>query len=124
MKTYGAQRATTSTYQLAEGPVWDAVNDRLLWVDISNGDVHEGRLTPDGIDPTASHHVDCTVGAVATARGRELLVAGHHAVYLMDADGVLTELVAPHRGFGASSLQRRQVRCRRPLPRRHPRSGR
>ena len=104
MKTYGAQRATTSTYQLAEGPVWDAVNDRLLWVDISNGDVHEGRLTPDGIDPTASHHVDCTVGAVATARGRELLVAGHHAVYLMDADGVLTELARPiadseHRRF-------------------------
>lgn len=90
MKHYVAQRATTTTYQLAEGPVWDAANDRLLWVDITAGDVHEGRLRSDAVEPVNVHHVDTTVGAVALAEGRSLLVAGHHVVYLLADDGTLT----------------------------------
>ena len=90
MKEVVAQRAVASTYALAEGPVWDAVNDRLLWVDITAGDVHEGRLRGDTIEPAAARHIDRTVGAVALADGRDLLVAGHHAVYLVSEDGPLT----------------------------------
>jgi sugar lactone lactonase YvrE len=89
MKEYVAQPATASAYQLGEGPVWDAANDRLLWVDITAGDVHEGRLRGDTIEPIACRHIDSTVGAVALAEDHGLLVAGHQAVYLVNEDGEL-----------------------------------
>lgn len=87
MKTYDAVCATSQTYELAEGPVWDRAGARLLWVDIPAGNVHEGLLEGESITPTETHHVDLTVGAVASAPGG-LLVAGHHDVWLVDESGI------------------------------------
>lgn len=87
MKKYDAHCATSQTYELAEGPVWDASLTRLLWVDIPAGNVHVGLLEGECITPTGTHHVDLTVGAVASAPGG-LLVAGHHHVWLVDDAGI------------------------------------
>ncbi len=39
--------ATDEVFQLAEGPVWDAARQRLLWVDILGGAVLAGVLDGD-----------------------------------------------------------------------------
>jgi sugar lactone lactonase YvrE len=92
MKTYGTQRATDERYLLAEGPVWDHISDRVLWVDIPAGDVHVGELVGDRVMPTAAWHVDDTVGAVAVAADGGLLVAAHQRVIHLDGEGAMTEI--------------------------------
>ncbi len=92
MKKYVAQCATDRTYQLAEGPLWDHLQKRVLWVDIPTGNVHEGELRGQTVHPTRTRHVDSTVGAVAVATDGGLIVAGHQAVYRIDAAGVSTEI--------------------------------
>ena len=92
METFTARRATEQRYRLAEGPVWDGVGNRVLWVDIPDGAVHVGELHDGSIVPTAAHHVDTTVGAVAVAADGALLVAGHRNVHLLSASGVATEV--------------------------------
>lgn len=87
-----AQCATDERYHLAEGPVWDGANQRLLWVDIPHGNVLVGELVGRRIRVIDQFHVDITVGAVAVAAGRNVLVAGHHAVYLRTEIGTLTEV--------------------------------
>jgi sugar lactone lactonase YvrE len=57
---------------LAEGPVWDAASQTLLWVDIMAGDVH--RLDPASGEDTVTH-VDTAVGAVASRRAGGLILA-------------------------------------------------
>lgn len=88
-----AQCATDERYQLAEGPVWDSANQRLLWVDIPHGNVLVGELDGLRIRVVDQFHVDTTVGAVAVAAGRDVLVAGHQSVYLRTGNGTLTEVV-------------------------------
>ena len=39
-----ADPASSASYGLAEGPVWDAGRERLLWVNVNAGAVHPGRL--------------------------------------------------------------------------------
>jgi sugar lactone lactonase YvrE len=50
--------------RLGEGPVWDAVSERLLWIDLLEGIVHR-------FDPTTgtdvNMHLDQAVGFVAPA---------------------------------------------------------
>ncbi|MET0863522.1 MAG: SMP-30/gluconolactonase/LRE family protein [Nakamurella sp.] len=67
--------ASTTAYQLAEGPVWDAALERVLWVDISAGRVHEGVFADGVLTPTRQHDFASTVGAVVAARDGSLLVA-------------------------------------------------
>ena len=94
MRTFIARCATEQRYRLAEGPVWDGVGDRVLWVDIPAGAVHVGRLRDGVVVPTTVHHVDTTVGAVAVASDGALLVAGHHSVHMLSASGVVTEVAS------------------------------
>jgi len=68
--------ATGESFRLGEGPFWDAPRDRLLWVDVDAGTVHEGRLDGDRVAVTASQRRDRTVGAVVCSAAGELLVAG------------------------------------------------
>ncbi len=79
--------ATNGTYQLAEGPLWDAARQRLLWVDIVGGIVLEGALDEDRIAVIRQHHFDQMVGAVATAADGTLLVAAQQRLIIVRPDG-------------------------------------
>jgi sugar lactone lactonase YvrE len=83
--------ATAETFQLAEGPVWDAARRRLLWVDIHAGLVLEGSLEATSgdirITVTRRHAFDCMVGAVVAADDGTLLVAAQEHLVALDPDG-------------------------------------
>ena len=87
MTHYRARRATTETYELAEGPVWDAQRERLLWVDILAGAVLTGRLDDDGITVTGSRVFGEPVGAVLPAQDGRLAVVGRDRILLAGGDG-------------------------------------
>lgn len=84
--------ASDTGWFLGEGPVWDAARQRLLWVDVEAGDVHEGRLLGDRVEPVRSWSFERTVGAVAVAASGELLVAERETLTRVDADGRRTPL--------------------------------
>ena len=75
------------TYVLAEGPVWDAPRERLLWVDIQRGLVLEGALEGDVLRETARHAFDGTVGAVAVAADGTLLVGAQEGLVVVPPHG-------------------------------------
>jgi sugar lactone lactonase YvrE len=79
--------ASQDVHGLAEGPVWDAPRQRVLWVDVTAGVVHEGRLDGNRVVRTGSRTVDRTVGAVVCSRAGDLLVAGEHALVVVNAAG-------------------------------------
>ena len=85
--------ATSGTYQLAEGPLWDAARQRLLWVDILGGLVLEGTLDGDRIAVSRQHHFDQMVGAAVTAEDGTLLIAGKEHLIVMNPDGSRTDSV-------------------------------
>lgn len=91
---FTASPATVDGYELGEGPVWDPVRNRLLWVDIMTGTVYAGRFGParDRITVTGSWSFDTTVGAVAVAAGGDLLVAERHTLTRVDGTGTRTAL--------------------------------
>jgi sugar lactone lactonase YvrE len=71
-----AHPATTTGFELGEGPVWDPARDRLLWVDIVAGQVFAGRLEPDDtITLIDFWSFATTVGSVAISAAGDLLVA-------------------------------------------------
>jgi sugar lactone lactonase YvrE len=83
---FSARPASSSSYTLGEGPVWDEARSRLLWVDILGNTVHEGVI--DGsVVPTRSWAFDDTVGAVAVAADGSLLVAERHTLTAVALDG-------------------------------------
>ncbi|MFD4960178.1 SMP-30/gluconolactonase/LRE family protein [Microbacterium sp. NPDC058389] len=93
-----AQVATDERLFLGEGPTWDPVRERLLWVDIMAGVVHTGRLRDDGsIAPAERIALPDTAGAVAVAADGALVVAGTHRLHYVAPDGAISsgrELVA------------------------------
>lgn len=89
MTHYRARRATTETYELAEGPVWDAPRDRVLWVDILAGAVLTGRLDDGAITVTGSRTFGEPVGAVLPARDGRLAVVGRDRILLAGDDDTI-----------------------------------
>jgi sugar lactone lactonase YvrE len=89
--TGAAVPATTETFQLAEGPVWDTARHRLLWVDIPAGTVFEGALRDGGIGIDRRHRFDGTVGAVTVAEDGTLLVAAQEKLIFVGLDGSRTD---------------------------------
>ncbi|MEV0585263.1 SMP-30/gluconolactonase/LRE family protein [Nonomuraea sp. NPDC050310] len=89
-----ARPAAPDVHALGEGPVWDPARQRLLWVDIVAGVVHEGALdaATGEITPTARHTFGTTVGAVAVAEDGELIVAEQAVLTRVDLAGRRTEL--------------------------------
>jgi sugar lactone lactonase YvrE len=87
---FRAAPASPDTYTLAEGPVWDAERQRILWVDISEGHVHTGVLDGDLIEPREQFAFPRTVGTVACSAAGGLLVAGRRHLYTAAADGTTT----------------------------------
>jgi len=85
-----ARLATDVSLYLAEGPVWDGIRERILWVDIMSGTVYAGRLTTDGTVRVGERYdFPDTAGAVAVAETGELVVAGTHRLYFRSADGAI-----------------------------------
>lgn len=80
--------ATEESFYLGEGPLWDPVRARLLWVEIRSGTVLVGTLRDDGtIDIVDRAGVGDTAGAVAVSERGEWLVAGGHRLIVMNPDG-------------------------------------
>lgn len=72
---------------LGEGPIWDDVASRLLWVDIAEGLLYEGSLAGDRVEIRGRRAFGESVGAVALAHDGGLLVAGARRLHLIDAQG-------------------------------------
>lgn len=88
MSEPSVQVASERAYGLAEGPLWDAARERVVWVDIDAGEVHAGSLRDGVIDDDAPLvSFDETVGAVVCAQDGQLLVAGARDLYVVDIDG-------------------------------------
>jgi sugar lactone lactonase YvrE len=87
-----AEPASDDTYDLAEGPVWDAPRNRILWVDINVGHVMEGRLDGDRVVVDRTHRVEGSAGAVAVSEAGELLVAGTRGLHVIELDGSIRSL--------------------------------
>lgn len=88
MRILQAIPATPEPYDLAEGPVWDPVRQRLLWVDIRRGLVLSGDLDADGtVSAIASFEFDGTVSAIAITPDGDWIVAGASALLTCTKDG-------------------------------------
>src|SRR4051812_9228635 len=83
--------ATREAFRLAEGPRWDVVRARLLWVDILGGAVLEGSLDDGRIEVTGRHAFDGMVGAVAVGDDGTLLVAAQERLVVVRPDGSRTD---------------------------------
>ena len=84
--------ATEESFDLAEGPVWDPIRERLLWVDIRRGTVLVGELHDDGTisieDRVATPGM---VGAVAVSRAGDWILAGRRSILTRSPSGRLSE---------------------------------
>ena len=85
IQSYSATPVSPESYALGEGPVWDPVRERLLWVDIPRGRVYAGRLDPFRV--TEEWAFDGTVGAVVVAENGDLLVAERTGLTRIAPDG-------------------------------------
>src|SRR4051812_17045421 len=85
-----ARVATQQSFDLAEGPVWDPIRERLLWVDIREGAVLVGRLLDDGtIDIEQRVPTPAMVGAVAVSREGDWILAGQREILTRTRAGEL-----------------------------------
>ena len=82
-----ARPATDEVFRLAEGPVWDAAQERLHWVDIEAGAVLEGVLDGERIQVLSRTSFDGMVGAVVVARDGSRLVAAQEHLVVLRSDG-------------------------------------
>jgi sugar lactone lactonase YvrE len=85
-----AIQVTDPVHELAEGPVWDSLRERVLWVDILQGLVLEGRLATDSVEEGKRHRFDSYVGAAAVATDGALVVAEGHRLTRVAPDGSRT----------------------------------
>ncbi|HEX5205602.1 MAG TPA: SMP-30/gluconolactonase/LRE family protein [Actinoplanes sp.] len=83
--TYTATPVSPEAYALGEGPVWDPVRERLLFVDIVGGKVLAARLEPFEVIETWSF--ESMVGAVAVSAEGELIVAERETLTRVDRSG-------------------------------------
>ncbi|MEV0341806.1 SMP-30/gluconolactonase/LRE family protein [Nocardia sp. NPDC050713] len=102
MIEFPAFRATRMCGVLSEGPTWDTVRARLLWVDIHGGLVHEGVLECDGsITAVQDLEFSSTVGSVAVSKTGALAVAAAETVLIIDPEGnrrVFSRILPPRSG--------------------------
>ena len=94
--------ATEESFDLAEGPVWDRIRQRLLWVDIRRGTVLVGRLHDDGtISLEDRVQTPGMVGAVAVSEAGDWIMAGERGILIRSAAGQLSDgptILAPDSG--------------------------
>lgn len=85
-----AKVASHDPYLLGEGPSWDPVDGRLLWVDIVRGAVFEGKFAADdSLDVKTLVTLPETIGAATSAADGTILIAGAKRVYRRSPDGTV-----------------------------------
>lgn len=89
MRHIRADVASSEAYELAEGPVWDAERERLLWVDIPRGRVLCGELRAGCVEVSEEHCFVGTVSAVVPTADQGLLITLHRGFATMAADGAM-----------------------------------
>ncbi len=89
MTALRATAATSASYELAEGVIWDDRASRVRWVDIWRGRVMSGALRNGRIDDIDTIELDRTVGAVALAEDGGLLIAAARGLATVSPDGTL-----------------------------------
>lgn len=93
MTDYEAVPASDESFEHGEGPVWDPVRSRLLWVDTMAGGLLEGALTHDGehLEVTRRRHFAEMINVVVPDADGGLLVGGQESLFTLDADGTRTD---------------------------------
>lgn len=74
---------------LGEGPIWDSVNSRILWVDIENGEIHQF-FTKDKIHKVFK--VGQMIGAISLSTSGLLVAALQHGFFRINLE---TEIMYP-----------------------------
>jgi sugar lactone lactonase YvrE len=88
MRTFHARPATDEAYELAEGPVWDPIRQRVYWVDIEAALVLCGELDGDEVHRNRRLSFgEPTVGAAVPCEDGRLLIAGAHRLLVVDEFG-------------------------------------
>ncbi|HUX72050.1 MAG TPA: SMP-30/gluconolactonase/LRE family protein [Cellulomonadaceae bacterium] len=84
-----SRQATGPEFELAEGILWDDRRHEVVWVEITEGDLHVAGF--DGTDLTARRVLPFgpTVGAVALTEDGGYLLAGSRGLVTLSPDGVL-----------------------------------
>ncbi|ETK30613.1 SMP-30/gluconolactonase/LRE family protein [Microbispora sp. ATCC PTA-5024] len=95
-----AESLSTERYELAEGPVWDPLAERLLWVDIPTGRVLEGRWRDGGLRVERTHTLPGTVGAAVPGADGSIAVAARHGFAVIGPEVTMGPRVLPE---GAAS---------------------
>jgi len=81
------------TCQLGESPIWDAVNERILWVDILNGEVHQYG-SKNGFYKI--FRANSMIGAIALCKSGLLIAATQNGFAKIDLEKeTLVEIVDP-----------------------------
>lgn len=89
MRVFEAAVATETSYELAEGPCWDAARGQVLWVDIEGGLVLRGRLTGDHVEVLEQHRFTGTVAAAVPTVDGGLLVTLRRGFAAISPDGTV-----------------------------------
>lgn len=84
---YEAVVASSDTYELGEGPLWDAERERVMWVDINAGQICMGEIHDAQAVRRAQVELEGTVGAVVCSTSGELLVVGGRELHTIGTDG-------------------------------------
>ena len=85
------QVAHRSPSHLGEGPVWDEAGHRLLWVDITAGELHAyDPLTQ--LDQVIWRHEDVLAAVALATTGELVLALRHHIVALNEVSGMIRPL--------------------------------
>lgn len=96
-RTLDAALAVDAGARLGEGPAWDAVAERLLWVDITGRTVHQLRPGSDGYEQR-SWPVPEEVGAAVPRAGGGLLLAVRSGFAALDDAGTYGTLAEVEAG--------------------------
>ena len=91
VRQYEARRATTTRWDLAEGPEWNAQRGTVTWVDIERGALYESPLV-DGALPTPVriHQSAGTLGFARAHRDGGWILGEHDRVSWLQSDGSRT----------------------------------
>ena len=85
------ETVTNSISELGEGPVWDANSRRIIWIDISKGDIHQ-------YDPhkkeQQTFHIDQKIGSVALKKSGGLIAALQHGFASIDIEQKKIKMIA------------------------------